>query len=61
MTPSEQIRKQVTAAKRKGFKPGDNYWRDETLMVEITPGNFVNEDAALRFGVTANGKAGHAR
>ncbi|MDP1866972.1 MAG: hypothetical protein Q8L13_11615 [Bradyrhizobium sp.] len=61
MTAAEQVRKDIAAAKRRGFEPGASYWRDETLMVEITPGNFVNEEAAIRFGVTAKGRLGDAR
>ena len=44
-------RKQIASARRRGFKPGDCYWRGATLMVEILPGNFVNEATARAFGV----------
>jgi hypothetical protein len=43
--------KQIEQAQQKGFKPGQCYWRGVTLMVEITPGNFVNEAAARQLGV----------
>jgi hypothetical protein len=47
----DEIKKQIASAKRRGFKTGDCYWRGATLMVEITPGNFVNEAKAKEFGV----------
>jgi hypothetical protein len=56
MTSEDQVAKEITRAKRRGFKPGDSYRRDDdALMVEITPGNFVNEATARRFGVKARG------
>lgn|GEM_PF-6527195 len=48
---SEQLRKQIAAARRRGFKPGDSYWRDADLMVEILPGRFVNEATAKSLGI----------
>lgn len=48
----DEQRKQIEEFQRKGFKPGQQcYWRDATLMVEITPGNFVNEAVARGYGV----------
>jgi hypothetical protein len=44
-------RKQIEEAQLKGFKPGDSYWRGATLMVEITPGNHVNEAVARGLGI----------
>lgn len=43
--------KQIEEAQQRGFKPGNSYWRDATLMVEITPGNYVNEAVARGYGV----------
>jgi hypothetical protein len=43
--------KQIEQARAKGFKPGQSYWRGATLMVEITPGNYVNEAVARSHGV----------
>jgi len=61
MTSDELIRKQITAARRKGFRPGDCYWRGATLMVEITPGNFVNEATAKTFGIKPREDVEYAR
>lgn len=52
MNVEDQI-KQIEEARRRGFKPGNSYWRNATLMVEVTPGNYVNEAKARELGVTA--------
>ena len=45
---------QIQEAKKNGFKPGSFYKRgDGVRMVEITPGNFVNEHVAASLGVRA--------
>lgn len=49
MNASDQL-KQIEDAQRRGFKPGQCYWRGATPMVEITPGNFVNEAVARSYG-----------
>ena len=50
MNATEQI-KLIDEAMSKGFKPGQSYWNGPTLMVEITPHNFVNEAKAREYGV----------
>lgn len=51
MNTADHQRQQIEQAQAHGFKPGACYWRDNTtLMVEITPGNYVNEAAALKLG-----------
>lgn len=51
MNIADQI-KQIEEAQARGFKPGEYYMRGATCMVEITPGNFVNEAVARELGVT---------
>lgn len=52
MSSIEEQRKQIEEAQSRGFKAGESYWRGATLMVEITPGNFVNEAVVRELGVT---------
>jgi hypothetical protein len=47
----DNLRAQIEAEMRRGFKPGEYYMRGDTCMVEITPGNFVNEAKARELGV----------
>ena len=56
MTISDQLT-QIAEFKKRGFIPGKNsYTRaDGTVMVEITPGNFVNEQVAKGLGVKRKG------
>ena len=56
MTISDQLT-QIAEFKKRGFEPGKNsYTRaDGTVMVEITPGNFVNEQVAKGLGVKRKG------
>jgi hypothetical protein len=48
---ADEQRKQIEEAQARGFKPGNSYWRGATLMVEITPGNFVNEAIARSYNI----------
>jgi hypothetical protein len=48
---ADEQRKQIEEAQRRGFKPGEYYMRGDTCMVEITPGNYVNEAKAREFGI----------
>jgi hypothetical protein len=49
---ADEARKQIEEAQARGFKPGEYYMRGDTCMVEITPGNYVNEGVARGLGVT---------
>ncbi len=43
---------QIADAQKTGFVPGASYRRDDgVIMVEITPGNFVNARVAQSLGV----------
>jgi hypothetical protein len=57
---ADDQRKQIEEAQAKGFKPGQCYWRGATLMVEITPGNFVNEAKAREYGIEPRGDVQYA-
>jgi hypothetical protein len=52
MKADDQL-KQIADAKRSGFRPGENTYDrgDGVIMVEITPGSFVNETTARLLGV----------
>ncbi len=58
MISADHLRQQILAAKKRGFVPGDCYWRGATLMVEVAPGNFINEATAKAAGVVP--KSGNA-
>jgi hypothetical protein len=60
MNTEDQI-KQITQAKKRGFVPGDSYFRDGTRMVEITPGTFVNEAKASELGVKPKPSTSHTQ
>jgi hypothetical protein len=57
----DEQRKQIEAAQASGFVPGEYYMRGDTCMVEITPGNFVNETKARELGVTPGNARRNAR